>query len=195
MAYSLPLIGLLQYHAYIMNRSEKILVKPSVSTIHELLEGHDRVLLLSCGGIFAISIFRLFAAVGILFRISSVEREEIVLASYALIYSIFKMYLFWHMTSFILIVQRQLIQCSTEAKAVLVCLLYVVVLNATNWFVNIVEVNSWIEFQAYFGPTRGEFLGALMEPFESLYGLHATIIAYEAYKSLYSEWRFVDVAN
>ena len=192
-AYSLPLAGLLNYHSFITNRSETIPVKPGISLLHGLLEGHDRLLLLSCGGIFAISIFRLIGTIDLFYRISSVGREDIVLASYAAIYSIFQMYLFWLMTSFILIVQRQMIPSVTEAKVVLACLLYVVALNTTNWLVSITEENSWIDLQSYYGSQLGEVMGVLMEPFASLYGLHAAIIAYETYKTVYSDARFINV--
>ena len=118
-AYSLPLVGLLNYQSFITNRSETIPVKPGISALHGLLAGHDRLLLLSCGGIFAIHIFRLIGAIDLFCRLSSVGREDIVLASYEAIYAIFRMYLFWLMTSFILIVQRQMILTVTEAKVVL----------------------------------------------------------------------------
>ena len=185
-AYSLPLIGLLHYQSSIMNHSKTIPVKPGISALHGLLVGHDRLLLLSCSGIFAISIFRLMGAIQMFGRYSSVGREEIVLASYAVIYSIFRLYLFWLMTSFILIVQRQMIQSVTEAKVAMKCLLYVVALNGTNWLISIVDVNSWIELQSYYGPTLGKIMGALMEPFVSLYGLHAAIVAYETYQTVSS---------
>ena len=192
-AYSLPLVGLLNYQSFITNRSETIPVKPGISALHGLLAGHDRLLLLSCGGIFAIHIFRLIGAIDLFCRLSSVGREDIVLASYEAVFSIFRMYMFWLMTSFILIVQRQMILSVTEAKVVLTCLLYVVALNATNWLVSIAEENSWMDFQSYFGPQLGEVMGVLMEPFASLYGLHAAIIAYETYKTVYSDARFINV--
>ena len=184
--YSLPLIGLLHYQSFIMNRSKTIPVKPGISALHGLLVGHDRLLLLSCGGIFAISIFRLIGAIQMFGRFSSVGTEDIVLASYAAIYSIFRIYLFWFMTSFILIVQRQVIQSVTEAKVAMKCLLYVVALNAINWLLSIADVNSWIELQSYYGPTLGRIVGALMEPFVSLYGLHAAIVAYETFQTVSS---------
>ena len=68
-----------------------------------------------------------------------------------------------------------------------------VVLNATNWLVSIAEENSWMDFQSYFGSQLGKVMGVLMEPFASLYGLHAAIIAYETYKTVYSDARFINV--
>ena len=179
-SYSIPLLGLLHYQSFILNRSKRTPVKPGVSG---LLEGHDRLLLLSCGGIFAISIFRLIGAIEMFTQVSSVGTDDIVLASYAAIYSIFRIYLFWSMTSFLLLVQRRMVQSLLETKLVLVCLLYTVALNAANWLISIAEVHACIELQSYYGSKLGEVMGGLFEPFESLYGLHAAIVAYETYQN------------
>ena len=179
-AYSIPLLGLLHYQSFILNRSKRNPVKPGDSG---LLEGHDRLLLLSCGGIFAISIFRLIGAIEMFTQVSSVGTDDIVLASYAAIYSIFRIYLFWSMTSFLLLVQRRMVQSLLETKLVVVCLLYTVALNAANWLISIAEVNACIELQSYYGSKLGEVMGGLFEPFESLYGLHAAIVAYETYQN------------
>ena len=191
-AYSLPLVGLLRYHSFIMNRFKMIPVKPGISSLHGLLEGHDRLLLLSCGGVFVISIFRLIGAIEMFCHLSSVGREDIVLASYAAIYSIFRIYLFWSMTSFLFVVQHRLVQLLLETKLVLVCLIYTIVLNATNWLYSVAEENTWIELQSYYGSNLGEVMGGLFEPFESLYGLHAAIVAYESYQDLLSDDKSLD---
>ena len=185
-AYSLPLFGLLHYESFIVNRPKRILIKPSIFARHGRLEGHDRLLLLGSWGIFVISMLRLIGAIKMLCGLISVRREDIVLASYAAIYSIFRVYLFWSMTSFLLVVQRRTVQSLTEAKLVTSCLLYMIALNATNWLISIAEENSWIELQSYYGSKVGEVMGGLFEPFESLYGLHAAIVAYETYQKLLS---------
>ena len=183
-AYSLPLVGLLRYQSFIMNQSNRIPVKPGVSALHGLLEGHDRLLLLSCGGIFVISIFRLIGATDMICHLSSIGKEDIVLAIYAAIYSIIRIYLLWLMTLFLLVVQRRLVRSVPETKLVLVCLIYTIALNASNWLISIADVNTWIELQSYYGSKLGEVMGGLFEPFESLYGLHAAIVAYESYQDL-----------
>ena len=89
------------------------------------------------------------------------------------------------MTSFLFVVQHRVVQLLLETKLVLVCLVYTIVLNATNWLNSVAEVNTWIELQSYYGSNLGEVMGGLFEPFESLYGLHAAIVAYESYQDLF----------
>ena len=186
MACSLPVLALYHYQMFVSRSARSFFLKDRASLFNGLIESHDRVLLLSCVGIFTIAFFRFFGAIGILTR-GHVTSEEIALACFTIIYSTFKIYAVWLMTSFLAIVQRQLLRRPQEVKWTLVALACSVVLNATMWLQDSLELASWDELKMFYGDIVGRLIGTLLEPVATLYGLHAAMIAYEAYKDICSD--------
>ena len=88
------------------------------------------------------------------------------------------------MTSFLVVVQRQEIGGTDQARWTLICLIYTGILNATQWAIESLEIASWVELTTFYGHTQGMVIGVLLEPLTSLYGIHSAMIAYEAYKTV-----------
>ena len=185
MAVSLPLIALLFYQSRV-SRTSVFPLKSGVSVLNGF-GNHDKILLLSCGFIFLLNIFRFVGAINLLLRPESVtDYDEFYLAVYAVVYSSFELFLMWMMTLFLFVVQRQLIVGTRQIKWTLVCLLYTVVYNGVQWVIHSFETDDWVLLQAAFGDKSGKVLGLWLEPVAALYGIHAAIVAYEAYKDIFS---------
>ena len=99
------------------------------------------------------------------------------------------------MTSFLAIVQRQLLRRPQEVKWTLIALACSVVWNATLWLQESLELASWDELRMFYGETVGRLIGTLLEPVATLYGLHAAMVAYEAYKDICSECEMTTVLS
>ena len=148
------------------------------------LEEHNIVLLLCTCGIFCLSIIRMIAAAGSLFNPEAVyDPNEIALFVFAMLYSVVTSSMIWLMTSFLLRIQRQPQGNIVETKWTLVCLIYMTLTNATQWLIESIIVQRWPVHRAYFGNTAGQVIGILLDPFVTLYGLHAAMVAYEIYKT------------
>ena len=194
MACFLPVLALYHYQMFVSRSARTFFLKDRASLFNGLIESHDRVLLLSCVGIFTVAFFRFFGAIGILTR-GHVTSEEIALACFTIIYSTFKIYAVWLMTSFLAIVQRQLLRHPQEVKWTLIALACSVVWNATLWLQESLELASWDELRMFYGDTVGRLIGTLLEPVATLYGLHAAMVAYEAYKDICSECEMTTVLS
>ena len=88
------------------------------------------------------------------------------------------------MTSFLVVVQRQEIVGTDQARWRLICLIYTGILNATQWAIDSLEIASWVELTTFHGYTQGKVIGVLLEPLTLLYGIHSAMIAYEAYTTI-----------
>ena len=194
MACSLPVLALYHYQMFVSRSTRTFFLKDRASLFNGLIESHDKVLLLSCVGIFTVAFFRLFGAIGILTR-GHVTGDEIALACFTIIYSTFKIYAVWLMTSFLAIVQRQLLRRPQEMKWTVIALACSVVWNATLWLQESLELASWDELRMFYGDTVGRLIGTLLEPVATLYGLHAAMVAYEAYKDICSECEMTTVLS
>ena len=193
-ACSLSVLTLYHYQMFVSRSARTFFLKDRASLFNGLIESHDRVLLLSCVGIFTVAFFRLFGAIGILTR-GHITSDEIALACFTIIYSIFKIYAVWLMTSFLAIVQRQLLRRPQEVKWTLIALACSVVWNATLWLQESLELASWDELRLFYGDTVGRLIGRLLEPVATLYGLHAAMVAYKAYKDICSKCEMTTVLS
>ena len=184
-AICLPLFGM--YRLQIMKtKSSKVFpLRKSVSILYEL-QSHDRLLLLSCSSIFVINIFRVTGAVRFLLCPVPKDTDTIVLAASSIVCSLFKIIFTWEMTSFLFTVQRQMIQSVAALKLTSICLIYTVVLRATLWVTGLTEVQTWLELYTFYGES-GPLIGILLKPVASLYGIHASVVAYEHYKLVFSD--------
>ena len=186
MGISIPLAGLLFFQSRITTKGRIFEVKEGVS-LFSGLESHDKILVLASVGIFIIGIFHFSGAVGLLFRASSIEHDRLIFASFAVFYALFQVSFIWIMTLFLLIVQRQSIHGFAQTKWTLICLLYSIVLNVTQWLSSSLEIESWQFLADAYGKTTGMAISVTLEPVVSLYGLHAAMVAYETYRDIYSE--------
>ena len=114
----------------------------------------------------------------------SITGEDIAIVCFAIIYSLFKIYSVWLTTSFLAIVQRQLLRCPQEVKWTLISLACSVVWNATLWLQESLQLASWEDLRIFYGDTLGRLIGTLLEPVSTLYGLHAAMIAFEAFNEI-----------
>ena len=69
-------------------------------------------------------------------------------------------------------------------KAISLCLISISVISGTQWLITSIERKSFPIKKLYFGDTHGEGIGVLLEPFETIFELHAAIMAYELYCEL-----------
>ena len=187
MAFYLPTIGLYRYRRVLCDSFKHFTLQENISILHGLVEGHDRLLLLSCVGIFTLNIFRFMGSVGMLFSVSSIPRDQVALACFAIVYSLFRMYALWQMTSFLCVVQRQLVQSKQGIRWTIICLAYTGVLNAAQWLSDSTNTDLWVELRVFYDDTTGMIIGFLLEPIASLYGIHAAMLAMEAYRSMSKE--------
>ena len=185
--FNLPAIAMYRYQNFLTDSFSSFRLKMRISYLRDLVESHDRILLLSCVGIFTLNIFRLMASIGLLFKANSLHPDELCLACFTLVFAIFRMYTLWMMTTFLFIVQRQNLRGKLAIEWTLVCLVYTIVLSSTQWLYDSINIDTWIELKNYFGDTPGEVMGILLEPITSLYGIHSAMVAMEAYKSIVCE--------
>ena len=179
----LPLIMMYHFRIFLTDSAKTFRPRHTVSLVSGLIGEHDRVILVSCVGIFILNIFRFVSAVGILAEIPW-PHENTVLACYTGIFAIFQTYSAWVMTSFLVVVQRQEIVGADQARWTLICLIYTGILNATQWAIDSLEIASWVELTTFYGHTQGKAIGFFLEPLTSLYGIHSAMVAYEAYKTV-----------
>ena len=185
-AFILPFLVIYIHLRYISN--------PSLTPIqyHALqskknLGTHDVMLLLCSCGLFCQSMFRLSSAAGLLFTQYSNNPNDLALYVFAIFYSIVIMIMTWQMTSFLLRVQKYKIQSHLEMKWNLVCLINIIVTNAMQWLIESVTIEESPLPCTYFSEKTGRVVGILLNPFATLYGLHAALMAYETYKLLFKK--------
>ena len=166
----MPLLTMYHFRIFLTDSAKTFRPRHTVSLVSGLIGEHDRVILISCVGIFTLNIFRFASAIGILAGISQ-PHENTVLACYTGIYAIFQTYSAWVMTSFLVVVQRQEIGGTDQARWTLICLIYTGILNATQWAIESLEIASWVELTTFYGHTQGMVIGVLLEPLTSLYDI------------------------
>ena len=154
------------------------------------LRSHEMMLLICGIGIFCQCIFLLMAAAGILMNNQTVDKEMHLSCVIAIVYSTVKVLMMWQMTVFLIGIPRRQFDSEIENganKRVLVCLVNVMVLCGIKWMILSLENNTFILQRLYFGIVAGEAIGVLLEPFGTIYGLHAVMMAYELYKDILSQ--------
>ena len=146
------------------------------------LEGHDILLLLCTCGIFCQTVFRITSGFGLLLSGRATSGDDYATWISSIIYSIFIIFLIFNLTSFLLRIQRHDPLNPTQVKWVLAFLIYISVLNSTEWLIDSIIVETWIVQCQFFGQTTGKVIGTLLDPFATLFGLHAAMVAHEAFK-------------
>lgn len=178
----LPFFILHMHQSYVSRHSHETFTPISPRKV----EAHDVLLLLCSCGIFCQCIMRLVAGCGLLLSepLEPHLGHHKALSIYAIIYSLAIILMIWQMTAFLLQVQGIRMTNICEIKWVLVCLIYISVANGTRWLVESISINTWHVQCAFYGEGAGNAVGTLLEPFATLYGLHAATVAYEVYKSI-----------
>ena len=154
------------------------------------LRSHE-IMLLICGiGIFSQCIFLVMAAAGILMSNQLVDRDEYLSCVIAIVYSAVKVLMVWQMTAFLIRVPRRKFDSEIEngaKKRVLVCLINVMVVCGIQWVILTLEGKIFMLQKLYYGDAVGEAIDVLLEPFGTIYGLHAVMMAYELYNDILSQ--------
>ena len=147
-------------------------------------KGNEIVLFITSGGTFFLHFLRIITAVILLCKHGDLDKNEIDLCVIGIINSLVTMTTVWQMTSFLLSMPMKSVTNRPEVKWLLVCLINIIVLCGTGWFVMILDQRLTlppIEI-LYFGPRYGHVLGSILVPFLSFYKIHAAMTAYESYK-------------
>ena len=147
-------------------------------------KGNEIVLFITSGGTFFLHFLRIITAVILLCKHGDLDKNEIDLCVIGIINSLVTMTTVWQMTYFLLSMPMKSVTNRPEVKWLLVCLINIIVLCGTGWFVMILDQMLTlppIEI-LYFGPRYGHVLGSILVPFLSFYKIHAAMTAYESYK-------------
>ena len=155
------------------------------------LKGHEIMLLVCCFGIFCHCVFLLLSAGGILINNHEDRTAEHTLSKLcilAIVHAVVRMIMVWQMTVFLIGLPRRTFDtpfAHAEKKWVLIRLISVIVISGTQWLITSMANSSIIVLQRiFFGKVAGEVVGDILEPFGTLYGLHAAMMAYELYRSI-----------
>ena len=194
MVYFLPLV-ISFIHQSSITKTNKLYISSWGPILNGSLDGGDIILLVGLFAVYTLSIFRLISAVGILCRPPPVVIDDAALASFALMFTLFDMTRVWLMTSFLLLVRRQVIQGHHQTKWTLVCSVYTFVANAIQWLLDSRETNTWPTEAAFFGQPVGKVIGILLGPIIMLNELYAAVVAYELAKTLMSKHVHNQVKN
>ena len=187
--FALPFIFLCCHH-FISTKSYSMF-RMNCHNEDALFGGHDMLLLFCTGGIFTLYILRIASATGILLypdndHVDESHKGVPTDCAYAIVSASVSIIKVGLMTLFLLIIQRQAIS-NEEKKWTLACLIFASVMNATQWLYDVMDGSEWSVLGEYIGEHASEVITVLLEPFASLYGLHAAMIAYEAYHTLSSD--------
>ena len=166
------------------NRSVR---RSSDRVLRTKLKGHESMFLVCSYGIFCQSIFLLTAAAGSLITNHGLAAEKRVCCIIAVVHSTVKVLMVWQMIDFLITIPRQ--KCDRlfdvpDKKRLTVCLITVIVVSGTQWLIASLEHKTFPLEKLYFGDNFGEAIGILLEPFETIFELHAAMVAYELYKEL-----------
>ena len=113
------------------------------------------------------------------------DTDQRVSCAVAIILSLIKVLMVWQMTIFLLRIPRQQLNQPFQRKLVLVCLINVMVISGNQWLVTSLNENETFPLeQLYFGDVAGKAIGVLLEPFGTIYGFHAVIMAFESYQDI-----------
>ena len=149
-------------------------------------KGHETVLLVTCGGTFCLYLLRIMTATILLSNYSIFDKTEIDLCAIGIINSLVTITAVWQMTSFLLSMPMKCVKNTREMKWVLLCLINIIILCGSWWFVMVIDETFMIPHIEilYFGPRFAQIISSMLEPFLSLYKIHAAMTAYEIYKEV-----------
>lgn len=183
----LPLVIMLLHHNRIFRQTHCVLIE-GYSSFMNFLDGGDIVLLTGLFGVFAVSVMRLIAAVGIILRQYDTDMDDnLVLACFAVVYSLFDLCRAWVMTYFLFLVQRQNLVADPKTKWILITLVYTGVANATQWVLDSRDMDTWPVQSVFFAEGIGQSVGLLLDPVCMLYKLFASVVAYDALQNILSQ--------
>ena len=157
------------------------------------LKGHEIMLIVCSYGIFTQCILLLTAGAGNLINNGNVmSPEEHTSCKIAIVYAVVKILTAWQMTVFLSRIPRQKFGNPSEhvkIKLVLVCLISVMVICGVQWLITSLENKMFLLQRLYFGDKAGKAIGILLEPFGTIYSLHAATVAYELYGEILSRMK------
>ena len=151
------------------------------------LKGHEIMLLVCSYGIFCQNIFLLIAAAGSLTTIHDLDAEKSVSCTIAVVRSMAKIIMVWQITGLLITIPRQTCDHSFDVldkKRISVFIISVIVISGTQWLITSINNKSFPLERLYFGEKPGQVIGILLEPFETIFELHAAMMAYELYKEM-----------
>ena len=157
------------------------------------LKGHEIMLIVCSYGIFTHCIMLLTAGAGNLINNGNVmSPEEHISCKIAIVYAVVKILTAWQMTVFLSRIPRQKFGNPSEhvkIKLVLVCLISVMVICGVQWLITSLENKMFLLQRLYFGDKAGKAIGILLEPFGTIYSVHAATVAYELYGEILSRMK------
>ena len=192
-----PFLILYMHLSYVTNKMPPASDVPSPDRCSPYLllkktktEAHDVLLLVCSCGIFCLCFFQTASAVGLLLCSDQVDQgDNVAQYIFAIAYSFFIVPTIWYMTTFLLRVQRQLgrVRDPLETKWTMVLLVNIMVTNGMQWLIeSVARVESPLTRKFFAGQT-GDVMSIVLNPFTTLYGLHAAMIAYEAYRVIFKK--------
>ena len=187
MIFFLPLVIMLLHHNRIFRMTHCVLIE-GYSSFMNFLDGGDIVFLTGLFGVFAVSVMRLIAAIGIILRqFHTGMDDKLVLACFAVVFSLFDLCRAWVMTYFLFLVQRQNLIAELKTKWIMISLVYTGVANATQWVLVSRDMNMWPVQSAFFAAGIGQSVGLLLNPVCMLYKLFVSVVAYDALQNILSQ--------
>ena len=180
--FTLPSILFCCCHFASTRSFSKFKMQKDFSHHQNLFQEHDILILLCNCGLFSLYIFRIAFGFGLLLH-QKLDPEHLKLCIFSVAGGIVAIIQVALMTLFLLVVQRQSIP-QEGRRWTYVCLVYATVMSTAQWLYGVKKGSEWTVVGKYIGHQQGEVLTLLLEPFATLYRLHAAMVAYEAYVSL-----------
>ena len=180
--FTLPSILFCYCHFASTRSFSKFKMQKDFSHHQKLFQEHDILILLCNCGLFSLYIFRIASACGLLLH-GGLDPDYFITCIFSIAGGIVAIIQVALTTLFLLVVQRQSIP-QEGRRWTYVCLVYATVMSTAQWLYGVKKGSEWTVIGRYIGHRQGEVLTLLLEPFATLYRLHAAMVAYEAYVSL-----------
>ena len=151
--------------------------------------GNDKIFLVLTTGSILYFMVCMIATIGILINTTPQSGEEIALRVVSLMSGVFGIFRMSIEAIFLLCVHRQSMKNDSEREWTLLSLLYVGMLNITQWlWDSLIHVKSfpvvWPELVTFFDGKVGEVVGIFLAPFIHTFELHVAIFSYEVFKAV-----------
>ena len=150
---------------------------------------NDNVFLVIMTGASLYEVACLVASLGNLCNSKLLSTDAIALNVVSVCSSLFGTFRICTEAIFLLCVHRQHLRNNAERDWALLCLLYMGIANATQWFWDslvhdMTSSVAWPVLVTFFDGKVGEFTGSFLVPFNHLYELHVAIYSYEVFKMI-----------
>ena len=150
---------------------------------------NDNVFLLIVTGASLYEVACLVASLGNLCKLKLLSSDAIALNAVSVCSSLFGTFRKCTEAVFLMCVHRQHLRNSAQRDWTLLCLLYMGIANATQWFWNsllhdMTSYVAWPVLVTFFDGKVGEFAGSFLVPFDHLYELHVVIYSWEVFKMI-----------